>query len=68
VQQPAAGQQSAEALPTASGSLFYASAHDRRRREELACAAIGIEPTRDAFKACVNDLQNTFHAIDSPIS
>ncbi len=67
-QQSVVSQPSAEALPTASGSLFYASAHERRRREELACAAVGIEPTRDAFKACVNDLQNTFHAIDTPIS
>jgi hypothetical protein len=61
-------QSSAESLPAASGSLFYASAHERRRREELACAAVGIEPTADAFKACVNDLQNTFHAIDTPIT
>jgi hypothetical protein len=55
-------------LPTASGSLFYASANTRHRREELACAAVGIEPTGDAFKACVNDLQRTFHAIDTPIT
>jgi hypothetical protein len=67
-QQAPVSQQGAEALPTASGSLFYASAHERRRREELACAAMGIEPTGDAFKACVNDLQNTFHAIDTPIN
>ena len=60
-------QQRAQALPGASGSLFYASAHERRQREELACAAVGIEPTGDAFKACVNDLQKTFHAIDTPI-
>jgi hypothetical protein len=68
VQQTSASQQSAQAVPTASGSLFYASAHERRQREELACAAVGIEPTDDAFKACVNDLQNTFHAIDTPIN
>lgn len=61
-------QHSAEPLPTASGSLFYASAGERRRREELACAAVGIEPTGDAFKACVNDMQRTFHAIDTPIT
>jgi hypothetical protein len=61
-------QQTAAPLPTASGSLFYASAHERRQREELACAAVGIEPTSDAFKGCVNDLQNTFHAIDTPIT
>jgi hypothetical protein len=66
-QQTPVSQHSSEALPTASGSLFYASAHERRRREELACAAVGIEPTGDAFKACVNDLRNTFHAIDTPI-
>jgi hypothetical protein len=56
------------ALPAASGSLFYASAHERRRREETACAALGIEPGSGAFSACVNDLQNTFHAIDTPIN
>jgi hypothetical protein len=66
--QAPARQQGAEKLPGASGSLFYASAHERRQREELACAAVGIEPTGAAFKACVNDLQNTFHAIDTPIS
>jgi hypothetical protein len=67
-QQTLVSQQGAEPLPTATGSLFYASAHERRRREEQACAAVGIEPTGDAFKACVNDLQRTFHAIDTPIN
>jgi hypothetical protein len=61
-------QQASQPLPAASGSLFYASAGTRHRREELACAAIGIEPTGDAFNACVNDLQRTFHAIDTPIT
>ncbi len=60
--------QTSEPLPSASGSLFYASANTRHRREELACAAVGIEPTGDAFKACVSDLQRTFHAIDTPIT
>jgi hypothetical protein len=67
-QQTAIIQQSAQALPAASSSLFYASAHERRQREELACAAVGIEPTGNAFSACVNDLQKTFHAIDTPIN
>lgn len=61
-------QQTAESLPAANGSLFYASAHERRQREESACAAVGIEPTGEAFKACVNDLQKTFHAIDTPVN
>jgi hypothetical protein len=65
---PASQAPSAETLPSASGSLFYASPHETRQREELACAALGLEPTGGAFTACVNDLQNTFHAIDSPIS
>ena len=47
-QQTPVSQPSAQALPTASGSLFYASAHERRQREELACAAVGIEPTEGA--------------------
>jgi hypothetical protein len=68
VPQTAASQHSSQPLPTASGSLFYASAGERRQREELACAAVGIEPTGAAFKACVNDLQRTFHAIDTPIT
>jgi hypothetical protein len=64
----AASQHSSEPVPSASGSLFYASAHERRQREELACAAVGLEPTSGAFTACVSDLQKTFHAIDTPIS
>lgn len=60
--------QQASPLPTASGSFFYAFGHERHRREELACAAVGIEPTGDAFNACVNDLRRTFLAIDTPIS
>ena len=67
VQQAAAGEHSTQAVPSARGSLFYASAHERRQREELACAALGIEPTGSAFSACVKDLQRTFHAIDTPI-
>jgi hypothetical protein len=65
--QPTAVAQPSTAMPIASGSLFYASASERRQREELACAAVGIEPTGAAFKACVSGLQNTFHAIDTPI-
>ena len=53
--------------PTASGSLFYASAQETRRREEEACTAVGIGPKGDAFEACVNDMEDTFHAIDTPI-
>ncbi|HTY94394.1 MAG TPA: hypothetical protein VMC02_10930 [Steroidobacteraceae bacterium] len=61
------GPQDAASIPAAVGSLFYATAHERHRREELACAAVGIEPTGDAFRACADDLRNTLHAIDTPI-
>jgi hypothetical protein len=55
-------------LPVASGTLFYATPQETRRREEEACTAVGIEPPGDAFQACVNDLEDTFHAIDTPIT
>jgi hypothetical protein len=55
-------------VPHASGSFFYAKAHEANRRERLACAALGLEPPDEAFKGCVKDLKDTFHAIDNPIS
>lgn len=58
----------AEVIPAVSGSLFYASGAERARREQLACAAMGIEPNGEAFNTCVRNLQGTFHAIDTPIS
>jgi hypothetical protein len=55
-------------LPAASGSLFYASPQETQRREEEACEAVGIAPPGDDFQACVSDLEETFHAIDTPIT
>jgi hypothetical protein len=54
-------------VPTASGSLFYASPQKTRRREERACKAVGINSTGDVA-TCMNDLESTFHAIDTPIT
>jgi hypothetical protein len=59
---------SARSVPIAGGSLFYASPQETQRREEAACEAVGIEPPGDVFEACVNDLEDTFHAIDTPIT
>jgi hypothetical protein len=56
-----------EKLPTASGSYTYASPHENARREEVACAALGFEPSHGAFKSCVKGLSDTFYAIDHPI-
>jgi hypothetical protein len=58
----------AQPLQIAGGSLFYASPQETQRREEAACAAVGIEPPGDAFEACVNGLEDTLHAIDTPIT
>jgi hypothetical protein len=54
-------------LPAASGSYTYASPHEEARREQTACAALGFEPSRGAFKTCVKGLSDTFYAIDHPI-
>ena len=57
-----------EQLPTASGSFLYASPHENARREEVACAALGLEPSHGAFKSCVKGLNDTFYSIDHPIN
>jgi hypothetical protein len=55
-------------LPIAGGSLFYATQQETQRREAEACAAVGIKPPGEAFEACVRNLEETFHAIDTPIT
>jgi hypothetical protein len=65
--QPKQMASSALTVPSASGSLFYASPQRTRRREERACKAVGINPTGDVT-ACMSDLEHTFHAIDTPIT
>ena len=56
-----------EKLP-AVGSYFRASPRETGRREQVACAALGLEPTDGAFKSCVKGLSDTFYAIDHPIN
>ena len=63
----AAGPHASQDLPPASGSFASASPQERTRRERLACAALGLEPSRSAFKSCVKDLSYAFYAIDRPI-
>jgi hypothetical protein len=64
---------SAAALPisetvTPAGSFFYASPHETVRREQVACAALGLEPAHGAFESCVKGLSDTLDAIDNPIN
>jgi hypothetical protein len=49
-------------------SFFYASPRETRRREEMACAQLGLEPPYGAFASCVELLQDNFYAMDNPIS
>jgi hypothetical protein len=65
---PTANSPTTLSLPVASGSFFYARAAESRRREENACAAIGLEPGSADFNSCVKSLNDTFFAMDNPIS
>ena len=48
-------------------SFFFASPHETRRREEVACARLGLEPPYGEFAQCVSRLDNNFYALDNPI-
>lgn len=56
----------AEPIPGGPKSYFYASNQDRFRREQLACAEIGLDPTSGAFGSCVAGLRATLFALDNP--
>jgi hypothetical protein len=56
------------AVKTASGSFYSASTRELSRREELACAELGLEPSSGAFESCVRNLKATFFAIDNPVN
>ena len=53
-------------IPGGRRSFFMASNSDRRARERMACALLGLDPTRDGFQGCVADLQATMFALDNP--
>ena len=63
--------QASTAAPTTSGvapgSFYFASNQEIAKREQVACAALGISPAQPDFKGCVRQLQATFYAIDHPI-
>ena len=63
--EPAVEQVSVSAPPP-KGSFFTASGHEIRRREERACAAIGLNPAYGTFDACVKSIDDTFFSIDNP--
>ncbi len=57
----------APARTFAVGSFFYASPRETVRREQLACAQLGLEPPGALFARCVQGLQQTFFTIDNPV-
>jgi hypothetical protein len=58
----------AAAAPPAPSPFLSASAREERQREELACAALGLDPAGGAFSGCVKDLRTTFFALEHPIT
>ncbi len=54
-------------LMPASGSFYKASNRELTRREQLACAELGLEPASSPFASCVRNLKATFYAIDNPV-
>jgi hypothetical protein len=49
-----------------SDSIFGPSPAEMDRREQLACAKVGLSPTDAAFDNCVKKMKDTFYAIDNP--
>jgi hypothetical protein len=67
-QAAAAGQTPvSEKFAAAAGSYYFASPHETARREQVACAALGLSPAETGFKSCVQQLSATFYSIDHPI-
>jgi hypothetical protein len=48
-------------------SYYTASFDVRRRREQLSCAVLGLEPDTESFITCVNNLDMELFAIGHPL-
>ena len=57
-----------DALPQASTSYYRASPHDYVHREQLACAALGLDPSQNAFVSCVKNINYALYSIENPIN
>jgi hypothetical protein len=49
-------------------SYFYASPSQVHRREETACAHLGLDPSSDGFATCVAGLQTSRFMADNPLN
>ncbi len=63
-----AGNSGAQAVEQPVGSYFYASGREMRRREQVACAQLGLDPVGEEFDRCVKDLKATFWTLDNPLT
>jgi hypothetical protein len=52
--------------PGGSKSWFSISNGDRLRREQLACARLGLDPVSGGFDSCVAGLRATLFELDNP--
>src|ERR1700761_1517766 len=56
------------AAPRAARSWSYAQNDERRQRERLACASLGLDPTGQAFDGCVAGLAASLFEADNPLN
>ncbi len=49
-------------------SYFSGSPRELRRREQRACASLGLDPTGQGFDSCVADLSASLFAVDHPFN
>lgn len=63
-----AGRSAAQAnvAPRAASSYFYASPGQVHRREQFACAALGLDPAGGGFDGCVASLHAAMFEADNP--
>jgi hypothetical protein len=52
--------------PGGARSWFSVSRGDQGRRQQLACARVGLDPTSAAFDSCVAGLRATLFELDNP--
>jgi hypothetical protein len=50
-----------------ASSYFYASPTEVRRREQEACAHLGLDRADEAFSTCVENLQTNLFETDNPL-
>jgi hypothetical protein len=63
-----AAQASRVQMPQAASSYHAASPHEKVYREQVSCAALGLEPSQSSFHSCVTNFNQALYAIDNPMT